>query len=147
MIVLDTNLDNKATSQYVLDINSLTKFSNQFLCASSSGLFQFSGTTDNGTAISSYFELPTMDFGIPHRKRLRFVYVSYEASAAVTMTITTENSLSDTYTLPATTDYQSGYRITVSRTLHGRFFTFRFTGTGFAIDQVSVIPVLRRQHI
>jgi len=143
MIVLDTNLDNKATSQYILDINSLVKFNGSFYCASDSGLFQFSGTDDAGTAINSYFELPMMDFGLPNEKRLRFAYIGYEATAAIAMTISTEHSISDTYTLPATTDLQSGYRVTISRKLYGRYFTFKFAGAGFAIDHVAVLPIVR----
>jgi hypothetical protein len=143
MIILDTNLTNKATSQYVLDINSLVKFNGKFFCASDSGLFKFSGTTDNGTAINSYFELKTMDFDIPNEKRLRFAYIGYEASSAITLTITTELDITDSYTLPASTNLQSGYRVTISRKLYGRYFTFKFTGAGFAIDHVSVLPIIR----
>jgi hypothetical protein len=143
MIILDTNLENKATSQYVLDINSLVKFNGSFFCASSNGLFQFSRDNDNGSAISSYFELPTMDFGLPNEKRLRYAYIGYEATSAITMTVSTENSLSDTYILPATTDLQSGYRVAISRKLYGRYFTFKFAGAGFAIDHVAVLPIVR----
>jgi len=114
-----------------------------FFCASDSGLFQFSGSDDAGVALNSYFELPMMDFGLTNEKRLRFAYIGYEATTAITMTVSTEHSLSDTYTLPATTDLQSGYRVTISRKLYGRYWTFKFAGAGFTIDHVAVLPLVR----
>ncbi|MGM0682573.1 MAG: thiamine pyrophosphate-dependent enzyme, partial [Thermodesulfobacteriota bacterium] len=62
MIILDTNLDNKATSQYVLDINSLVKFNGQYFCASESGLFEFSGACP-GCGETPYVKLATQMFG------------------------------------------------------------------------------------
>lgn len=145
MIILDTNtVMHGATGQYsCVDINSMVKFGGKFFCASDSGLFEVTGTQDSGADITSYFETGLMDFGIQNEKRLRFLYVGYEAAGAVTVTITTELGLSDTYTLPATTDLQSGYRITVSRKLRGRYFKFKFSGAGFAIDHVAVLPIVR----
>jgi len=149
MIILDSNIiANGATGQYsATDINSIAKYEGKFLCASNEGLYQFTGTQDNNVDINSYFILPLMDFGLAHAKRLRFVYTKYEAAEDVTMTITTENSHTDSYILPATTDNQFAYRTVISRTLFGTYFQFKFAGASFSIDEVSVVPIVRGNRL
>lgn len=146
MTIFDTNvIAAGATSQYLCtDINSIAKISNgQYLCASSEGLFLINGTQDDGVDISSYFLTAMMDFGIANEKRVRFVYVGYEALSSVTMTISTELGLTDSYVLPATLGAQSGYRVTISRSLRGRYWQIKFSGASFAIDEVSIRPIVR----
>lgn len=149
MIVLDTNIvANGATSQYGCpDINSMTKFAGKHLCASPDGLYELTGPDDDGVDIGGYFKTPMMHFGLSNEKRLRFVYVKYEANAEVSLTIETERELSKTYTLPSSSDLQCVHRVTVSRALHGSYWQFKFSGASFTIDEVSVLPIIRGHKI
>ena len=147
MITLDTNLSAKnATTQYMnFDYNSMVKFGNIFLCAADSGLFEVTGDTDNGSNIESYFEPVTIDFGIAGEKRLRSVYIGYEAADDLTLTISTELGLEESYTIPASAAGQHGEKISVNRSLRGRYWTFQIYSDGvpFSIDEIKVLPIIR----
>jgi len=154
MIVLDTNIAAQgATTQYTsFDFNSISKMSNKFFCAGDSGLYRLEGTSninasDDATysSIESYFELPTMDFGISGQKRFRSIYVGYEATGNLTLKISTELSAVQTYTLSATTLGRYARKVSINRTLKGRYWTIQIYGTGvtFAIDEINILPIVR----
>lgn len=147
MIVFDTSLSAKnATTQYLnFAYNSMAKVGGKFLCASDTGLFEMGGHTDIGSSIESYFEPVTMDFGISADKRLRAVYIGYEADGDLSLTISTDLGLSETYTIPATTSGQHARKVGVNRSLHGRYWTFQVYGEGvsFSVDEIRVLPVIR----
>jgi len=147
MISLSTNLKAKAaTTQFTkFDYNSMVKMGNKYLCASDQGLFELKGDTDNSENILSYFEPITMDFGISQEKRLRAVYFGYEANGDIFLTVSTDLGLSEVYTVPATTNGQQARKIIISRSIHGRYWTFHFQSTGcfFAIDHISILPIVR----
>ena len=149
MIILDSNIiANGATTQYgCLDINSMTKFSNKHLCATSTGLYEFSGSDDDKKEIESYFITSQMDFTLSNEKRLRFVYIKYEASSKITLTISTERNYEESYYLPPTTDIQSVYRVTVNRSLIGSYWQFKFLGASFSIDEIAILPIIRRHKL
>lgn len=146
MIVFDTNVKAKsATAQYLnFDYNSMVKFGDDFLCASEDGLFKVSGDSDNGEAITSYFEPGTTDFGISNEKKLRCFYISYEASGNLELTVSTELGFSETISIPASTPGQKARKETVSRSVRGRYFTFQIKGVGvdFSIDEIKVLPLI-----
>ena len=146
MIVLDTNLKAKsATTQYLnFDYNSMVKFGTRFLCASENGLFELAGNSDNGEAITSYFEPLTTDFGISNEKKLRCFYISYESSGNLTLTVSTELGFSETITIPASTAGQKARKVPVSRSVRGRYFTFQIKSVGvdYSIDEIKVLPII-----
>ena len=149
MIILDTNIvAGGATSQYgCLEINSLTKFDQKYLCASKDGLYGLTGTDDDSVDIDSYFQTAQMNFGLTNEKRLRFVYVKYESAKEITLTVSTEYGVSEDYTLPASSDIQKVYRVTINRSLIGSYWQFKFSGANFAIDEVSVLPIIRNHKL
>lgn len=151
MLVLDTNtIAHGATTQYVggPEINSFAKFNGRYLAASSSGLFVHEGSLDDTAIIPAYFITATMDFGINNDKRLRYVYLSLEATDDLELTINTEKVAGITYTVPIDkTKGQQDVRITISHALHGRFWTFKLgngtTGADFSVDEIKVRPIIR----
>ena len=149
MIILDTNIvTGGATSQYgCLEINSLVKFGQKYLCASVNGLYELTGTDDDSVNIESYFQTAQMNFGLTNEKRLRFVYVKYEATEEITLTVSTEYGLSEDYIIPASSDIQKVYRVTINRSLVGSYWQFKFSGANFAIDEVSVLPIIRNHKL
>jgi hypothetical protein len=158
MITFDTNVAaQNATTQYLnFDYNSLTKVGKQFFCASENGLYRIAGSSeifpaddDTTEIVESYFELATMDFGLSNQKRLRAAYIGYEADGDLTLKISTELVSAVSYTLPATTAGQHARRVSLSRTLKGRYWTFQIYGNGvnYAIDMIQVLPIIRGHGI
>lgn len=154
MIVFDTNLGfQNATTQYLnFDFDSITKFENKFFCAGSTGLYCMKGTTDmfpsdNNTYddLICYFELNDMDFGISQEKRLRAIYFGYESDGDLLVKVSTELSNEESYNLPASTSGQHARKVNINRSLKGRYWTIQIYGSGtfFAIDHISVLPIVR----
>lgn len=146
MIVFDTNLKVKsATTQYLgFGYNSMVKFAGSFFCANENGLFKVGGNLDNGSDITSYFEPATTDFGISNIKKLRCLYLSYEATSTLILTVSTELGFSETITIPAAVTGQNAKKIPVSRSTRGRFWTFQIKSLGgdFSIDEIKVLPII-----
>lgn len=154
MIVFDTNINfNGATTQYLnFDYNSIVKFNNSFFCANELGLYKLDGGSnifpENNTSneiIESYFEPMTFDFDLSEQKRLRAVYIGYEANGDLTLKISTELSAEQSYNIPTTTNGQCAKKIVIRRSLKGRYWTFQFFGKKiyFAIDSIKILPIIR----
>lgn len=154
MIVLDTNIAaNNATTQYLnFDFNSMARIGKEFFYASEKGLYKVAGSTDIFSAdsdateiVESYFEPVTMDFGISNQKRLRAVYIGYEADGDLILKIHTELSPEQEYTIPASTNNQHARKVSINRSLKGRYWTFQIYSNGvtFAIDHIQVLPIIR----
>ena len=146
MITFDTNLSaGNATTQYLsFEYDSMAKSGDRFLCASSGGLFELTGTADNITAITSYFEPLTTDFGISNEKKLRSLYIGYEAAGNLTLTVSTELGFSEVITIPASTAGQKARKVPISMAVRGRYFTFQIKSVGvdFSIDEIKVLPII-----
>ena len=141
MIVLDTNIENNATTQYDLDVNSMVRMDQDIFFASESGLYSL--TNDSEEVFSAYFEFAENDFDNYVLKRLRYVYLSYESVGSVTMTVSTDKGVSADYVFPTTEGSQSNYHMPISRALYGKHWTFRFTGNNFAINKIDILPIYK----
>lgn len=149
-MILDTNLKNRASSQYLnFDFNSACLFNGSILGAGDSGLFKLTGDMDNTVNIPAYFEVCETDLGVSNPKRLRAVYMSYESTTPVVMTISTEtpDSVQQTIVFPSTGGENKVKKEIVSRGLHGSYFTFHVgngsAGGFFAIEYIQIVPISR----
>lgn len=146
MLVLDTNTSIQgATTQYTnFDFNSMVNFKNRYLCASEDGLFEHTGSDDNESDISAYFEPLTMDFGLSNSKRVRSIYLGGEADGVLNILVNTENVSAVTLSVGSMTT-QAARKIACERSLYGRYWTFRIAnvdGCDFSIDSISVLPII-----
>jgi hypothetical protein len=90
MITLDIHLPGSQTSQYTnYPFNSMCKIGDKYVGASSDGLFELlpAGGDDNGVPIDAFLELAMTDFGIEQFKRIRFLYVGFEADGDFYITL------------------------------------------------------------
>lgn len=146
-MILDTNLKNRASGQYLnFDANSFCKFNQSYWVAGSSGLYKLDSVdTDN----EAYFVTATMDFGINQDKRLRYVYLSFESTDDLILTVNTEKvSTVDFDVIIDPTISQQDVRIPITRNLYGRFWTFKISGTcDFSIDEIKILPIIRNAHV
>ena len=146
-MILDTNLKNKASAQYLnFDFNSATLFNGNIILAGDDGLLKHTGDLDGTTKIPAYFEPIETDLGISNPKRLRAIYVSYEAVSALVVTVTSELGESYTDSLPSTSGENKIVELNPWRSLYGRYFTFNIgnssTGGFFAVEYIEVVPTV-----
>lgn len=145
-MILDTNLKNRASAQYIdFDANSMCKFNSKYWTAGDSGFYVLDAVDVTNTA---YFITASMDFGINNDKRLRYVYLSLEATDDLVLTINTEKISAISYPVTISGTGQQDVRIPIARTLYGRFWTFKISGTcDFSIDEIKVLPIVRNAHV
>lgn len=152
MTTMDTNLKaSRATTQFTnYGFNSYANFNGRQLAASDSGISLLGGESDNGADIEAYFEPVTTDFGDGHPKRLRFLYLGYEADGQIVVTIAEAGkpAKAEAKTIGSKLVGQQRARVPVSRVLSGRYWMFRIgnkNGSDFAIDSMHCL-YLSRSH-
>ncbi|OEU67543.1 MAG: hypothetical protein BA863_12325 [Desulfovibrio sp. S3730MH75] len=141
MVVLDYALPKRATTQYIdYDFNSMVKFGDKYLGACDDGMFELDGDTDNGDYIGAYFEPITTDFGINNPKKVRFMFLGYEAEGDLILTLG-DNRSEKSFTVDSAMTGQQWRRITGSRSIRGRYLTFIISnvkGCDFGFDSIDV---------
>jgi hypothetical protein len=143
-LILNINLSNMAVTQFCdYPFNSFCKIGEKYYGASDSGIFELTGDTDNGVAIDAFFELVVSDLGISNVKRIRKIYVGYEAKGDLTVTLKDNEDNSRTYTLSYLDyDRQNGGQINVGRDGLGRYWQVRIdneSGCYFAVDDIELL--------
>lgn len=141
-MILDTNLKNRATGQYLnFDVNAIVKFDGKYWASGDGGFYLLE---DIDTMKEAYFLTGTMDFGINNDKRLRYVYLSLESTDNLSLTINTEKVAAITFPVTIAGTGQQDVRVSITRNLYGRFWTFKVSGTcDFSIDEIRVLPIIR----
>ena len=130
------------------NFNSMAKIGNQYVGAGENGLMKLeSGDLDNTEAIDAFFELVTSDWGIPAQKRIRSIYVGYEANGDLTLTVKDDDGRSYTFSLqPNHADNEEhGVKLPGWRKGKGRYWMFRIdnvNGSDFSVDSMMVLPII-----
>lgn len=137
------------TQSLINNFNSFSKVGDLYLAANEDGIHTINEQCSdaNGTDIDAYFKLKKTDFGIPNEKRLRAMYIGYEASGPILMRITADEYFFRDFILsPMSGDQvQHGIRVPLTRDLRGRYFEFYFANIGgvdFSIDRIDLVVVI-----
>lgn len=146
-LTLNINLSNMAVTQFCqYSFNSFCKIGNKYYGASEDGIFELTGNDDNGVDIEAFFELVVSDFGISNVKRIRKVYVGYEAKDDLLVTIKDNEDNSRSYTLSYLDyDRQNGGQVNIGRDGLGRYWQVRIDNTNgvyFAIDSIELLLII-----
>ena len=146
-LTLCINLANMAITQYCdYNFNSFCKIGDKHYGATDDGIFELVGDTDNGEDIDAWFELPMSDFGISNVKRLRRIYIGYEATGDLIIKVKDNEDNERSYPLDnIALDKQIGGEVTIERDQLGRYWGLRIDnvrGAYFAVDSIEVVPVI-----
>jgi len=143
------NLKQIAASQYRnFNFNSMCLFDGRALACNDEGIFSLDDAeTDNGTEIDSYIELPTTDFGYLGSKRFRKIYVGYETSGSITVTVKADGGTEASFTLTPKMVLQIQHRgiLPMSRAQHGVYWVIRIEnddGCDFSLDNIEGIMIM-----
>ncbi len=146
MFVLDYALQPRATTQYInYDFNSMVKFGDKYLGACDDGIFELDGDTDNGDYIGAYFEPITTDFGISNPKKVRFIFLGYEAEGDLIATLSADEGNEQSYTVNSQKTGQQRRKVPTNRNMQGRYIMSRISnvlGCDFALDAMDVTVVV-----
>ena len=146
VFVLDYAIQSGGTTQYInYDFNSMVRFGDKYLGACDDGIFELSGDTDDGDYIGAYFELIMTDFGISNPKRVRFLFLGYEAEGNLLITLSADEGDEQSYTADSQKAGQQRRRVAVNRNMQGRYIMFRISnvlGCDFGFDAMDVTLVI-----
>ena len=142
-------LENFAVSQYIrYKFRSMCNFQGKSLGVGSEGIFTLdTADHDDGYFIDSIVELHKTDFGISHQKRLRSIYVGYETSGRLKLTLKNDDGNEREYSLNpiVVKQLQHGGKVSINRDGKGRYWIFTIEnvdGCDFSVDNIEVIPVV-----
>jgi hypothetical protein len=142
-------LDAKATTQYTNHaFNSYCRFGNNYLAASSSGLYLLGGALDVAANIDAYFAPVMTDFGDGHPKRIRYLYFGYESADDLTVTVYADEQTGRAYTMTETKTGQQRRRLPIGKDGSGRYWTVKIANTAgcdFSIDTIDA-AIISRSH-
>ena len=148
--MIELNLKTKAASQTTVPFNSMCKFGDVYLGATSEGLYQLHGYTDAGVAIPALIKSGMTDFGMASLKRFRFFYFGLETTESITLKIFCDGSLAATMTVKPDVQGKRTVRVPVSRKHAGRYWSWSIEnakGAFFALYSVQAIPVILNPNI
>ena len=124
---------------------------NSFACvggvrlgASSAGVFELTGETDNGVPIDAIGTLGISDFGLSFIKGMERVYIGYRSFGDMLLRVTTDERATFDYPLAARVNpgIQSA-RVPIGKGLRGRYWQFdllNVDGCDFDLDMLEVMP-------
>lgn len=138
--------DTFAMSRYTgYRFNSAAVIGGRLYAAGDAGIYALDGATDVGAAVPASLVTGLSDFGDPSQKRVREVFVGYEATGSLAMTVASTGSGTETaytYSMPAKTAVDpTANRIKIGRGLRSRFWRFTLTnpsGDAFTITEARV---------
>ncbi len=146
VFVLDHAILPGATTQYInYDFNSMVRFGDKYLGACDEGIFELDGDTDNGKYIGACFEPITTDFNIESPKKVRFMFLGYEAEGDLLITLSADEGDEQSYTVSSTKTGQQRRRVTANRNMRGRYITFKVSnvrGCDFGFDAMDVTLIV-----
>ena len=150
------NLLNKAPSQYFgVSFNSVVEFNGKLVYFGDSGVFEEGGDTDDGTAISAWFNTPLHDFGRREQKSIEAFGLGYESSGDLSLTLygAENDTHARTFTLEPirSGQMQQDHMQTLKKYKYGksRYWMVQVKnveGSDFSVDSVGLAPVVYKRR-
>jgi hypothetical protein len=116
------------------NFNSYCTYQNRAFGANDTGIFELTGTTDNGTAIHAGALLHSTDFGMRNKKRFRKAYLGISGTAPV-MVMEQEGGERKVYTI------DDKGMVDASREIDGREWVLSVSDFD-DLDSIKLIPVI-----
>lgn len=149
--VLVLNVKNNALTNYVsYAYNSLCVFNGKNIGAKSSGIYELSGETDNGSAISWKIRTGKIDSQVndKHAPKKRYAVLSYHPSGDLTLTVIGEEEEYD-YDVESYTDTDNSSRVKFGKGIRDKYLQFELknkNGESIFLDKMKIFSDKERQR-
>lgn len=143
--MIELNLTNRAAAQTTKGYNSACVFGDVALGATSSGLYQIGGYTDDTAAIPALVKSGLLNLGLENKKRFRFFYFGVEASGPLTLTVHGDGVLAGRYTVSGLQPGLQVVRVPISREVNAWYWQWTVensAGSFFVLHSVQALPVI-----
>ena len=153
-LALSINIVNRAVSEYdQFPFNSFTKFKNEYLGATSDGIYRMSGDDDAGETVTAKIRTGLLQLGSIQKKVVPECYIGYTSTGSLVMKIAAVEQGSKNehwFELDRTKDSTDTDNFTLPRGLKGRYFQFELIdmdGADFELDSIDLYPVVLSRRI
>lgn len=114
------NTKNFALTEYDLSLKGLFFFNGKYFGANATSLYEFTGDTDDGSAISWYFKTGKLDLQKDVVRRLRHVWLSYRPAGDLILTVGDGNDEYE-YRVEATDVIDGTVRVKVGKGIRAKY--------------------------
>lgn len=117
------------------NFNSYCTFNNRIFAAKSSGIYELTGSTDNGTAISTGLVLQDTDFGTVAKKRFRKAYIGVSGTSPVLIMEDLDSGVRQVYSI------SDQGAVNAVRDVSGR--KWKLSVANFdSLDSIELVPII-----
>lgn len=149
------NAETKAPWQYDnYPFNSFAFAGNKYLALTDSGLYELTGSDDDGTNIDTVIRTGLENFGSNQKKSIPWAYFGYTSSGRIlfkTITTATGKKVENWYELEArTADDDTETRVNIGRGLRSVYWQFELTnidGAEFEFDDIQLMPARLKRRL
>jgi hypothetical protein len=147
-----TNTQKLATSEYqALTFNSLARIGNRYFGANDEGVFELTGSDDDGTDIHSYIQSGLMDFGTSLYKSVPTAYLGVDVDGRIAVGVgVSEKTGVAQYWYEVSMDKEApdNVRSPIGRGLKGRYWKFEVASEALStFDALTVLPVVLTRRV
>lgn len=143
--MIELNLKTKAAVQSTLTYNSMCKFGDVYLGATSAGIGRICGYSDNGVEIPAVVATGMFDLKTERNKRFAYVYLGLETNGAMEIELWCDGVYKVTLSVPYPGSGKREIYAKVPRGLRARYWQLRIKnvdGSFFVLYSVKLLPVV-----
>ena len=129
------------------DFNSFARVGNTYVGATSEGLYELQGDTDDGDAILARIRSGFMQFGSVQLSRLKAAYLGMRGAGEYVLRIETGDGSIYDYGVSAR-DMRTT-KVHMGKGQQARYFAFELLGSGadFDLDSIEFVPLVKQRRV
>ncbi len=137
-----------AVTEYTnFSFNSFAQAGHKYLGASSTGLYELNGSTDDGTDIIARLRSGFSQFGGSRFSSFKAAYVGMRSSGTIIFRLISGDD--KTYTYQVIARSMQTTKVKTGKGLRSKFFAFELESTGqdFDLDSIELVPLVAQRRV
>lgn len=137
-----------ATTEYTgYDFNSFAEFGRSYVAASSSGLYELRGDTDDSTDIIAKIKSGLGQFAGSRLTHIKAAYIGVRGSGDFLLNIETTDGKTHTYGL--TVGSMKTHKVNMGKGIRARYFAYELESTGqdFDLENIKFVPLIAQRRV
>lgn len=131
------------------NFNGCTKFNYKYLFYNKTGLYEYGGSTDNGSSIRSEIETVAFNFQTSNLKQVPSIYLGVDSTDKVILKVRVDGKAEVLYQLNKFTNNLMTQKIDIGKGLIGRYFQFELIteASEFNMESIEFYPLEIRRKL
>ena len=131
------------------NFNGCAKFNGKYYFYNSTGLYEYGGTTDDGSIIQSIIETVAYTFGTSNKKIIPQIYLGATNTDSIVLKVRIDGRAEVHYRLNKYTNNIDTQKIKIGKGLEGRYFQFELITEAdeFNMESIEFFPIMLKRKI